>query len=348
MGIYFRLAYGYFQSMKWYSEKSTSAGIDRSAGNSGTFELAMKSVKEICQLTGVTRKTLFYYDRIGLLRPTLRIGSQAHKYYDDTAVETLLKIRLYRACGLQLSEIRGILEEEESGRLKLEAGIQRMLKNRREIDGRIFLARLLQTTGSSERMIRYLSALPLEEISRIRDEIVPETDLFEQLEKWRLLFQQEKDTVCQILKGRQPVPTGYRRAGLYICCILLQENAALAKTCGLDETDRETVRQWLLQEAETTLSEEESTRIREIVYDLQRLQKESTDSEAIIRTVNRLLALPFPDRCGSEEKLLAAIHLAEQQKDSASSYAAAVLIVFYLKYAFAKGDLTIRKSSEFD
>ena len=86
------------------------------------------------------------------------------------------------------------------------------------------------------------------------------------------------------------------------------------------------------------MSEEESTRIREIVYDLQRLQKESTDSEAVIRTVNRLLALPFPNRCGSEEKLLAAIHLAEQQKDSASSYAAAVLIVFYLKYAFAKGE----------
>lgn len=325
--------------MKWYSEKSTSAGIDRSAGNSGTFELAMKSVKEICQLTGVTRKTLFYYDRIGLLRPTLRIGSQAHKYYDDTAVETLLKIRLYRACGLQLSEIRGILEEEESSRWKLEAGIQRMLKNRREIDERIFLARLLQTTGSSERMIRYLSALPLEEISRIRDEIVPETDLCEQLEKWRLLFQQEKETVRKILKGEQPVLAGYRRAGLFICCILLQENPTLAKTCGLDETDRDTVRQWLLQEAETAMPEEEdSSRIRQIVYDLQRLQKESTDSEAVIRTVNRLLALPFRDQRAREDKLLAAIHLAEQQKDSASSYAGAVLIVFYLKYAFAKGE----------
>ena len=325
--------------MKWYSEKSTSAGIDRSAGNSSTFELAMKSVKEICQLTGVTRKTLFYYDRIGLLRPTLRIGSQAHKYYDDTAVETLLKIRLYRACGLQLSEIRGILEEEESSRWKLEAGIQRMLKNRREIDERIFLARLLQTTGSSERMIRYLSALPLEEISRIRDDIVPKTDLCGQLEKWRVLFQQEKDTVCQILKDRQPVPAGYRRAGLYTCCILLRENTALAKTCGLNENDLETVRQWLLQEAETAMPmEEESARIKEILCDLQRLQKESTDSEAVIRTVNRLLALPFADQRGREGKLLAAIHLAEQQKDSASSYAAAVLIVFYLKYAFAKGE----------
>ena|GEM_PF-1487523 len=299
----------------------------------------MKSVKEICQLTGVTRKTLFYYDRIGLLRPTLRIGSQAHKYYDDTAVETLMKIRLYRACGLQLSEIRGILEEEESGGRKLEAGIQRMLKNRREIDERIFLARLLQTTGSSERMIRCLSALPLEEICRIRDEIMRKTDLCGQLEKWRTLYQNDPDIVAGILKGQQPIPPRYKKAGLYVCCVLLRENPSLVRTCGLDQKALEAVRQWLQQEAENYLPDEEETvRIKEVLNDLQQRQKEGTDSEAVLKITSRLLDLPGHDTWQAEEKLLAGIYLAEQQKDSASSYAAAVLIVFYLKYAFAKGE----------
>ena len=49
------------------------------------------SVKEICEKYGITRKTLFYYDRIGLLKPAKRLGRQSFKYYDVAALKRLEK-----------------------------------------------------------------------------------------------------------------------------------------------------------------------------------------------------------------------------------------------------------------
>ena len=66
----------------------------------------MMSVKEICRVTGVPRKTLFYYDRIGLLEPSRRSGKQNFKEYDEQAVNRLLEIRLYREMGLSIPMIQ--------------------------------------------------------------------------------------------------------------------------------------------------------------------------------------------------------------------------------------------------
>jgi len=74
------------------------------------------SVKEICMVTGVTRKTLFYYDRIGLLEPSRRSGKQNFKEYDEQAVNRLLEIRLYREMGLSIPMIQDILEGSEVSR----------------------------------------------------------------------------------------------------------------------------------------------------------------------------------------------------------------------------------------
>ena len=74
------------------------------------------SVKEICRVTGVTRKTLFYYDRIGLLEPSRRSGKQNFKEYDQQAVNRLLEIRLYREMGLSIPMIQDILEGSEVSR----------------------------------------------------------------------------------------------------------------------------------------------------------------------------------------------------------------------------------------
>ncbi len=77
------------------------------------------SVKEICRVAGVTRKTLFYYDRIGLLEPSRRSGRQNFKEYDEQAVNRLLEIRLYRKMGLSIPVIQEILEGNEEARAKL-------------------------------------------------------------------------------------------------------------------------------------------------------------------------------------------------------------------------------------
>ena len=74
----------------------------------------MYTVTEVCRRFDITRKTLFYYDRTGLLTPSDRIGPQYHKVYDSEAVEKLQMIINYRNCGLSIAEIRAILKESDN------------------------------------------------------------------------------------------------------------------------------------------------------------------------------------------------------------------------------------------
>ena len=48
----------------------------------------MRTVKETAKLTGVSVRTLHYYDEIGLLRPTA-VSDAGYRLYDDKALEKL-------------------------------------------------------------------------------------------------------------------------------------------------------------------------------------------------------------------------------------------------------------------
>lgn len=74
------------------------------------------SVSDICFLTGITRKTLFYYDKNGLLRPTDRQGVQKHKMYNEKQLERLKEILKYRHAGLSVSEVKSLLDDPEVDR----------------------------------------------------------------------------------------------------------------------------------------------------------------------------------------------------------------------------------------
>ena len=91
------------------------------------------TVGEICILTGVTRKTLFYYDRIDLLRPVRRTGAQKHKLYDNTSLEQLRQIIEYRDAGLQIAEIRQLVSDPECNKKEiLENALKRITEQKSE------------------------------------------------------------------------------------------------------------------------------------------------------------------------------------------------------------------------
>ena len=45
----------------------------------------MRTVKEVSKLTGVSVRTLHYYDAIGLLKPT-KVTEAGYRMYDDAAL----------------------------------------------------------------------------------------------------------------------------------------------------------------------------------------------------------------------------------------------------------------------
>ena len=51
----------------------------------------MMTVKEISKLTGISARTLHYYDEIGLFVPTDK-SEAGYRLYDDKALETLQQV----------------------------------------------------------------------------------------------------------------------------------------------------------------------------------------------------------------------------------------------------------------
>ena len=69
----------------------------------------MMTVKKVSDLTGVSVRTLQYYDKIGLLSPT-ELTDAGYRMYDDTALERLQQILLFRELEFPLKEIKAILD----------------------------------------------------------------------------------------------------------------------------------------------------------------------------------------------------------------------------------------------
>ena len=68
----------------------------------------MYTVHQLAKIAGITRRTLHYYDQIGLLQPS-RLGENGYRYYDQDALLRLQQILLYRELDLPLEQIREML-----------------------------------------------------------------------------------------------------------------------------------------------------------------------------------------------------------------------------------------------
>ena len=69
----------------------------------------MRTVKEISNITGISVRTLHYYDEIGLLKPTNK-SDAGYRLYDDKALEQLQQILFFREFDIPLKEIKAVME----------------------------------------------------------------------------------------------------------------------------------------------------------------------------------------------------------------------------------------------
>lgn len=107
----------------------------------------MRTVHEVSKLAGVSIRTLHYYDRIGLLRPTETTLS-GYRLYDDTALERLQYILLFRELQFPLKDIRKILDSANFDRDKaLDQQIALLQLQKEHLENLITLAREMKMTG---------------------------------------------------------------------------------------------------------------------------------------------------------------------------------------------------------
>ena len=70
------------------------------------------TVSQVAKETGVTIKTLHYYQKINLLLPT-KIGENGYRYYSENDIKFLQEILLYRTMGFSLEEIKELLLKDD-------------------------------------------------------------------------------------------------------------------------------------------------------------------------------------------------------------------------------------------
>ena len=107
----------------------------------------MRTVHEVSRLTGVSIRTLHYYDKIGLLHPAEKTRS-GYRLYDDTDLERLQHILLFRELQFPLKGIKKILDSSEFDREKaLEQQIDLLCLKKEHLENLIDLAREIKKTG---------------------------------------------------------------------------------------------------------------------------------------------------------------------------------------------------------
>ena len=117
----------------------------------------MMTVHEVSRRTGVSVRTLQYYDNIGLLHPA-EYTQAGYRLYDDAALEKLQQILLFRELEFPLKEIRNILDSTSFDRDKaLEQQITLLTMKKEHLEALIELAWNIKSKGENNVAILSLT-----------------------------------------------------------------------------------------------------------------------------------------------------------------------------------------------
>ena len=109
--------------------------------------MSLMNIGELSALTHVSIRTLRHYDQIGLLRPT-QVTEAGYRQYDESALERLHTILLFRELEFPLADIRRIIDAPDFNPIDaLERQITLLTMRREHIDNLILLARGLKAKG---------------------------------------------------------------------------------------------------------------------------------------------------------------------------------------------------------
>ena len=107
--------------------------------------MSLNTIREVTEITGITVNALRYYDRKGLLHPTVR-NPQGRKewLYDDEAVRRAKRILLLRRIGIPVEGIAAVMEKEDlMDEVILRSRLKELREERELIDEQISVASML-------------------------------------------------------------------------------------------------------------------------------------------------------------------------------------------------------------
>ena len=143
----------------------------------------MMTVNEVSKLTGVSIRTLQYYDTIGLLKPSGYTAS-GYRLYDDMALERLQQILLFKELEFPLKEIKRILDSPDFDRDKaLSQQIELLTMKKEHLENLILFARKIKTSGVNKMDIHVFNTAKMDEYARQAKEQWGQTAAYREYEE---------------------------------------------------------------------------------------------------------------------------------------------------------------------
>ena len=143
----------------------------------------MKTVQEIAKLAHVSVRTLHHYDAIGLLKPT-EITEAGYRLYDDSALERLYLILLFRELEFPLKEIQGILDAPDFDRNRiLEQQVQMLKAKANHLQTLIHLANGIKLTGVKNLKFKNWDPKKVDEYSAQAETLYGKTEAWKEYSK---------------------------------------------------------------------------------------------------------------------------------------------------------------------
>lgn len=143
----------------------------------------MMTVHEVSKISGVSIRALHHYDKIGLL-PATEVTDAGYRLYDDTALERLQHILLFRELEFSLKDIRDILDSPDFDRSRvLEQQIHLLQLRKEHLQNLIDLAWGIKEIGVKYMSFEAFDTKKIDEYARQAKETWGKTDAYKEYEQ---------------------------------------------------------------------------------------------------------------------------------------------------------------------
>jgi len=141
------------------------------------------TVNEVSKLTGVSVRTLQYYDKIGLLPPT-GYTEAGYRIYDDESLERLQQILLFKELEFPLKEIKKIVNSTDFDRNRaLEQQIELLTLKKEHLENLILFARGIYGIGVKNMDFSVFDTKKLDEYANEAKKTWGKTDAYKEFEE---------------------------------------------------------------------------------------------------------------------------------------------------------------------
>lgn len=116
----------------------------------------MKTLKEVTEIVGLTRRAIQEYEKRGLASKPKHTNKYGYYLYDDKEIEKLWLLKFYKESDYNMSEIETVFKDPNYDEtVELRKLVAKLKEKREKLDNMIHVAQMMEKTGLSFSSLKY-------------------------------------------------------------------------------------------------------------------------------------------------------------------------------------------------